>query len=296
MATIVFDRRIVDKKFTLYHGDDINIKANVLYGEEVTIPVYSEMSEECKESFHRFDIGKFVKYNVEYDCQTYQPITLSISYSSVYPKSEDKEKQILDFLDIEPSYLEEVVNFMCSKNLEVIILKRNFRFFIAKNNDRLFSLIKGNVLKRSFNTAWIHRFDNPNQPLLQIPNYYKKEFKSYYYGGTDGEIVMNLQFRDIYPNLFFSEPTPLDIIPNLINYDEHYKLTKEQEEHKIKEAKKKEKELKEKNSKFNEEERCCRCGSYHASYIENPYMKEMYGMTVMQWLCNDCYNESLGDI
>ncbi len=41
---------------------------------------------------------------------------------------------------------------------------------------------------------------------------------------------------------------------------------------------------------------CERCGSQNADYVENPYAKEMYGDTEMEWLCSDCYNDIRGDI
>lgn len=41
---------------------------------------------------------------------------------------------------------------------------------------------------------------------------------------------------------------------------------------------------------------CSRCGSPNASYIENPYQKEINGLSVYEWMCSDCYNDCLGDI
>ena len=37
----------------------------------------------------------------------------------------------------------------------------------------------------------------------------------------------------------------------------------------------------------------CGCGLDHADYVENPYIKEMCGDSVMVLLCDDCYLDSV---
>ena len=41
---------------------------------------------------------------------------------------------------------------------------------------------------------------------------------------------------------------------------------------------------------------CERCGSPDAEYVENPYQKEIYGKSVMEWLCDTCLEDIRGDI
>ena len=65
-----------------------------------------------------------------------------------------------------------------------------------------------------------------------------------------------------------------------------------------------ERKLKEKHERYlaelekrkNTEGYCSHCGAEHASYVANPYYADMYGETVMEWLCSDCYNECAMDI
>lgn len=44
--------------------------------------------------------------------------------------------------------------------------------------------------------------------------------------------------------------------------------------------------------------RCDDCGKFDdtVSYREDPYIKELYGQSQFEYLCDDCYNKSLEDI
>ena len=44
-------------------------------------------------------------------------------------------------------------------------------------------------------------------------------------------------------------------------------------------------------------ERCEKCGCKDcASYVEDPYQKDMNDTIVMRWLCSECYADIAGDI
>lgn len=41
---------------------------------------------------------------------------------------------------------------------------------------------------------------------------------------------------------------------------------------------------------------CCRCGCEGASYVEDPYDADIYGVSNYRWLCSRCYDDIAGDI
>lgn len=330
MATLTYNR--VTGYFSLYHCDDYKIyfkhRDDYEMYKKYEIPSYEDIvnnnlnilsKNEYFENYILNNIGEDFKWLYNIYCVTesmeselnkisYTPIVLNTYSQECINKDIKnvkgiKKQNLYKFFGLKESFFNEMINFMNEKNIDVIVVKRNIKLFLYKNNNEfpyLYSLIKGEPIKKEYSVEWKKRYLlsylKPN-----IPKYYKKEIISEYIGGTLGEYLITLDFKDLYPNLYYIEPKVFENeIPEVIDIDEPCTYNEEQLKYKKEQERLEEERIKKYKEDLEIRKKtpgyCSRCGSPNASYIENPYQKEINGLSVYEWMCSDCYNDCLGDI
>lgn len=329
MATLCYNK--LSNEFILYHGD--NIKPYINYGFDASrysyigklyIPMYSELEICGIDKFYTFDDffqqkmkgtiydnWMYPRHNITLHFEDndnnvrYYPISIKLQDSAndiVYGYNQSK-LDILSFFDIDINYFNTMVEFMDEKKYHAIIIKNNIKVYVSPLDDRKmkYSLFKGEPVKKQFQIAWKNRYKTYLN--ISIPKSYKKILTHDYIGGSDGELFVTMFYDETWPNLFKIEPITYkdnSLIPQITDYDMLSCLSQEQIE--LKElnelAKRKQEEMHKRQLAENKLKPgyCDVCGSPNATYRANPCIQELQGRTVMEWLCDDCYYDSLGDI
>lgn len=332
MAILIYNR--VNKYFKLLHGDDYKLyfKHRNNYFKEYEIPsyedivannlnvlsrneylenyIYKNISEDAHWLYKIYDVSEY--YKSESNSISYMPICLNIYSSELLNNDISKVKGLKNqtlkyfykFFELSEKLMTDIEKFMNEKNIDCIIIKRNIKLKLCKfnsNSSYIFSLIKGDPIEKEYFISWKKRFSTFYLPI-NVPNYYKKEIKTKYVGGTLGEYIIHCDFKELYPNLYYIEPKVFkeDFIPDIYDIDKPCTYNDEQ----LKLKNEQERLAKEKQRKYEEEiERlkktpgyCDFCGAPNATYVVDPCYLELYGETRMHWMCTHCYNNSLGDI
>lgn len=330
MATILYNR--IGDSFMLYHGNNVNAfigycidRCKKTYIDKMPIPMYSEkeiVGEDkfytAKDFYEQKMKNTFYSDNYFYPQReirvyiddndndvNYYPLEIKLrEISDSVTKGFNRSiSDILSFFGMNEEYYKEMVAFMNKQNYDIIVVKNNVKIYIASLDRKgyMCSIFQGEPIEKCFLVSWKDRYKTAIR--IDIPNYYKKEIKHKYIGGTNGEIFERAYFDFLWPNFFQIEPIKYKSIydfPSIIDYDTLSCLSIEQKvlikAKELEAEKKRERLIREREENRKKDGYCDKCGSPNASYVENPYMKEMYNMSVMQWLCNDCYDDCLGDI
>lgn len=334
MATLVYNR--IDKEFYLLHGNDskyyYTCRKDPNYFKDYEVPSYEDIlasnlkiltpqeyfdtyvlanvDDEFKWLYSIHNVG--AKITSKSNTITYRVLSMNSGFD--YMLNEDLKKvkglspqtlkTVYKFFGMSHDYVDKMDAFLEAHRLDSIIVKRHIKltlYKLHKSTNTIYALIKGDPIQKSYTVQWKKRNEFHLLPL-DIPKYYKKEFATTYIGGTEGEYIVWLDFRDFYPNLYSIDPRPYkwnefpdsyDIdIPCTYN-EEQLALKNEQERIK----KEKERKAEEEIERLKETPGYCDfCGAPHASWVADPCTEELSGIIEMHWMCDDCYNSSLGDI
>ena len=331
MAAVGYCRH--SNEFIFFHGDNVRSFLGYGYSNDeykymgrLDLPMYCEREKVGDDKFYTFedfynqkllpngfgDTWLYPKYNIK---THFDDIDNNVPYALLSIKVRDdcnhvaKEmnKTVLDilhFVEMSESEFNEMVKFMEQKKYDTILIKNGLKIFLSPldENKYRFCLFKGEPKDKHLIIAWKDRFKEAFLHV-NIPNYYKKFIRHKYIGGTNGELFTEFFYDEAWRNFFNIEPIKyksIHDIPVITDYDTLSCLSKEQKEI-IEKSDREKAEQAEKFRREREENKlkdgyCDRCGAPNAHYCENPYMKEMYDRSVMQWLCTDCYYDCIGDI
>lgn len=328
MATLGYTK--LHDAFLLYHGNAT--RACLHYSKyenigKIYLPMYSELEQVGEEKFYTVDdfyeqkmknnqlYGDnflYPRHNIrmlfgdELNDVRYAPIkipTKCILQNDNIIGFNRTIDDILEFFEITQDYFNNMLNFMEKKKYTSIIIKNNIQLHISPIDcyKSVYSIIKGQPQEKYFEVQWKNRYKV--NLSIEIPNYYKKILKHKYIGGTDGEIFVRAYYDFIYPNFFSIEPIKyksLRDIPLITDYDTLSCLSAEQRfvkrKREIEKCLEQERLQREREENKHKDGYCHVCGSPNASWVVNPYYKEIYGEEILEWLCPDCYESSLGDI
>ena len=237
-----------------------------------------------------------------------------------YHKTKPTDKYELEHFDYETT-LEEFIHIFNPYNIEDIkhryeleienvdpwiCFGENYRIVVYFGKDKPVRKTKSSKNLTKHKRRWAHSDKHHN---WGNNDQREKEYVYWDVKEPDKLVVCGYSnFEKAFPEVFekykeldgyrYSLKHPEDIEPfrgsDDYEYDEETvkELIRKQEE----EKRKKEEYERELNRRKHTPGYCSRCGCEGADYVANPYYDDMYGETVMEWLCRDCYYDIMGDI